>query len=215
MSRLRALPLLLLLLLVLLLPAHGLRRHVLRASLSDARELTKIFNRVADKYLLLDVPGAGTPGMINCCHGGCDNCAFSHVFDEMSSGRAKWVALYPYRQHTDGRDHSAPWSRLFFDATSAPTLRLSKTEFCERFASLPCLPMSMGPPASVPPDEPLEPDTLEQLWRALQRGLQSKGGDGGDDEHLGADDFARALASLTGAEHGAIYSEFARLGQNV
>lgn len=202
----------LLLFLIQLLPSHSLRRLVLRASLADSRELTKVFNRVADKYLLLDVPGAGTPGMINCCHGGCDNCAFSHVFDEMSSGRAKWVALYPYRQHIDGRDHAAPWSQLFFDAASAPTLRLSKEQFCERFASLPCLAMSMGPPASVPPDEPLEPDTLEQLWCALQRGRQS---DGSDDEHLGAEDFAKSLAKLTGAEHGAIYSEFARLGQAV
>ena len=71
------------------------------ASLDDV-EMTKLFGRLADKYLLLDVPGAGTPGMINCCHGGCDNCDFSHVFDEMSSGRAKWLPLYPDRKIIDG-----------------------------------------------------------------------------------------------------------------
>ena len=50
-------------------------------------ELAKVFCRIADDYLLLDVPGAGTPEMKNCCHGGCDNCNFSRIFDEMESGK--------------------------------------------------------------------------------------------------------------------------------
>lgn len=49
-------------------------------------ELIKLFGRLADKELLLDVPGAGTPEMMNCCHGGCSNCDYSRIFDSMSSG---------------------------------------------------------------------------------------------------------------------------------
>ena len=29
---------------------------------------------------------AGTPEMMNCCHGGCSNCDYSRVFDSMSAG---------------------------------------------------------------------------------------------------------------------------------
>ena len=32
--------------------------------------------------------------MKDCCHGGCDNCDYSRVFDEMNAGKAKWVACY-------------------------------------------------------------------------------------------------------------------------
>jgi len=57
----------------------------------------QVFGRLADKKLLLDVPGAGTPEMKDCCHGGCDNCDYSRVFDEMNAGKAKWVACYVER----------------------------------------------------------------------------------------------------------------------
>mmetsp|Transcript_3116 Transcript_3116/g.9319 ORF Transcript_3116/g.9319 Transcript_3116/m.9319 type:complete len:207 (-) Transcript_3116:352-972(-) len=53
----------------------------------------QVFGRLADKKLLLDVPGAGTPEMRDCCHGGCDNCDYSRVFDEMNAG------LGPGRSH--------------------------------------------------------------------------------------------------------------------
>ena len=33
----------------------------------DVKEQSKIFGRLADKMLLLDVPGAGSPEMMNCC----------------------------------------------------------------------------------------------------------------------------------------------------
>ena len=54
----------------------------------------QVFGRLADKKLLLDVPGGGAPEMKDCCHGGCDNCDYSRVFDEMNAGKAKWVACY-------------------------------------------------------------------------------------------------------------------------
>ena len=60
---------------------YGSRRqlHPQMSSL-DERELAKTFGRLADKMILLDVPGAGTPEMVNCCHGGCDNCDYSSRF---------------------------------------------------------------------------------------------------------------------------------------
>jgi hypothetical protein len=79
-------------LLIATVSALGLSTGVL-----DSREIIKLFGRFADKELLLDIPGAGSPEMMNCCHGGCDNCAYSHVFDFMSAARAKWVPLYAYR----------------------------------------------------------------------------------------------------------------------
>jgi hypothetical protein len=39
----------------------------LRLANIDEHDLTKIFGRFADKILLLDIPGAGTPEMMNCC----------------------------------------------------------------------------------------------------------------------------------------------------
>lgn len=68
-------------------------------------DLAKIFVRCSDDYLLLDVEGAGTPEMANCCHGGCDNCAFSHIFDQLESGKPKWLPLYSQRTLIDGRNH--------------------------------------------------------------------------------------------------------------
>ena len=32
--------------------------------------LTSMFGRLTDNYLLLDIEGAGTPEMMNCCHSG-------------------------------------------------------------------------------------------------------------------------------------------------
>lgn len=47
----------------------------------------------------------GTPEMMNCCHGGCDNCDYSHVFDYMSSARyAEYVFSRPSYWSTVGRN---------------------------------------------------------------------------------------------------------------
>ena len=83
------------------------------------REAAKLFGRFADNYLLLDVEGAGSPEMMNCCHGGCDNCNYSHIFDNMTSGRPKWVPVYVNRKLIDGRDHMSPWSVLFTGISSS------------------------------------------------------------------------------------------------
>jgi len=167
---------------------------------ADDAEVAKLFNRMADKYLLLDVPGAGTPEMINCCHGGCDNCDFSRIFDEMSSGRVKWVALYPFRKHPDGREHTPPWMSMFENELE----RLNKDQFMDRLTALPCVGFSMGPPCSVQPNEPPSKEILESFWNSLQQHCGSCGA-------LTANDMALALARGSGSEHGALYSEFKRI----
>lgn len=97
----------------------------------EDREIFKVFARMADKMILLDVPGAGTPEMRNCCHGGCDNCPYSHVFDQMTAGRAKWVPLYAHRKLIDDREHSSPWSVIFEDigATSNESFHICLESF--------------------------------------------------------------------------------------
>ena len=45
----------------------------LRCALSQGDNeafLTSVFGRLTDNYLLLDIEGAGTPEMMNCCHSG-------------------------------------------------------------------------------------------------------------------------------------------------
>jgi len=187
------------------------------ASLDDV-EMTKLFGRLADKYLLLDVPGAGTPGMINCCHGGCDNCDFSHVFDEMSSGRAKWLPLYPDRKLIDGRSHISPWASLFFEQPEEATLDaqgnawmssergvnelgVDKQRFVARFKALPYR-MTMGPPSSSvqADDVPLQ-TSLDAFWALLTDG-------GSDSALLTPFQMASKLQQVCQAEHGALWSDF-------
>ena len=169
------------------------------ASLSE-RDLTKIFNRFADNYLLLDVPGAGSPGMMQCCHSGCDNCEFARIFDCMTSGRIKWVALYSYRQLVDGREHSPPWRGLFSDSEEEEK-GLDVTVFAERVRRLP-MRLSIGPALTVPLDEEdLSAEGLARLWTLLG---------GSDNGTLTARGLAQGLRTLTGAAHGATWLEFKR-----
>ena len=134
-------------------------------------DFNTLITRLADKELLLDVPGAGSPEMMNCCHGGCDNCAYSHIFDSMTSGRAKWVACYPYRRLIDGREHCSPWSVLFSSRqediiNQASSLSLTKQQFVEKFQSLPYQ-LTLGPSISVPADEPVSSAALEHFFSIL------------------------------------------------
>lgn len=138
------------------------RGSALGLSTINTREVAKLFGRFADKELLLDVPGAGTPEMMNCCHGGCDNCAYSHIFDFMSSARAKWIPLYIHRRLIDGREHTAPWAPLF----SPDNETITKAQFSSRLQTLP-LQLTMGPPQSVPADEDIDPLVIDKLWEAL------------------------------------------------
>ena len=144
----------------------------------DARELTKIFGRFAAKTILLDIPGAGTPEMASCCHGGCDNCNFSHVFDSLSAGRAKWVPTYSTRTLIDGRYEKAPWASIFdiSDTVGEKEMSLDRVTFIERLQQLPYS-MTMGPGASVPADEvPLE-TAVGSFWDILIAAVAEGEGD--------------------------------------
>jgi hypothetical protein len=149
----------------------------------DSRELTKIFGRFAAKSILLDIPGAGTPEMANCCHGGCDNCNYSHSFDNLSAGRAKWVPTYSTRTLIDGRSEKAPWANIF-DSPDSTEEAIDKATFIERIQQLP-YEMSMGPGTSVPADEtPLE-SAVEAFWDILLISLTDTGDIDSDTKNTG------------------------------
>ena len=119
--------------------------------------LTSIFGRLTDNYLLLDIEGAGTPEMMNCCHSGmlthtrdlthsliltqgCDNCDYARIFDNLTSGKPKWIPLYAYRKLIDGRDHLPLWTQLF-EANS----ELTRDEFIAKIKQMPYS-SCIGPP---------------------------------------------------------------------
>ena len=185
-------------------------------------ETARLFNRISDKYMLLDVEGAGSPGMINCCHSGCDNCEFRFRFDQMSSGRAKWVPLYADRKHIDGRSHMAPWSGIFFDsvedfekakqevADEAPflltgrgdTMTISMDVFIDKIKEMPPV-MSIGPPSGIGEDPP-STEFLTLFWSKLA----SVAGGATDSDSLTPSQLSQALETLTKAEHGATWKQF-------
>jgi hypothetical protein len=101
--------------------------------------------------------------------GGCDNCDFSHVFDCLTAGRVKWVALYPFRKLIDGREHTAPWSTIFVDGTGI-SRRVDKSTFISKVKTLPYA-LSMGPSVSVAADEAPGDDSLGALWDKLMETL--------------------------------------------
>jgi len=125
-------------------------------------DLVKIFGRMAENYLLLDVPGAGTPEMMNCCHGGCDNCNYSHIFDNLSSGRPKWIPLYCHRSLIDGRNHVSKWSSIFADEFT----HLSSSEFVEKFLALK-YEVCLGPALSVPVNDLPTTESIIALYNLL------------------------------------------------
>lgn len=166
-------------------------------SVNTELQAAKIFGRFADKKMLLDVPGAGTPELRNCCHGGCDNCDYSHIFDEMNAGRPKWICLYPHRELIDGRRHEPTWASIFEKEEEA----ISSSQFFERLCQLPFRP-SMGPKCKIPSDELPDAKVVDALYEKLLA-------DGA--ETLTARDFARGLRKLTGEEHGATWKHFSPL----
>jgi hypothetical protein len=176
----------------------------------NSRELTKIFGRISAKTILLDVPGAGTPEVANCCHGGCDNCKVSHVFDQLSAARGKWVPTYSTRTLIDGRSEKAPWAKMF-DSIADPTeeISLDKEEFTLLLQNLPCI-ATMGPGTSVPADETPLPEAVEAFWDILITGLKKEdvNSEGEDSYRLTAIQMSEALTKLTAQPHGAMWMDF-------
>ena len=164
-------------------------------ALTDEVELTKLFGRMADKVLLLDVPGAGTVEMMNCCHGGCDNCDFARIFDEQRAAKPKWVAHYGFWKHPDGRSHRPPWATAIFGEGSSEKVNLD--QFVERLQSMPYT-MTMGPMKSVPTDEPPSKEAATEFFQLLANGATE----------LSADVMGVRLTELTGKEHGCLWRDF-------
>ena len=151
----------------------------------------QVFGRIADKKLLLDVPGAGTPEMKDCCHGGCDNCDYSRIFDEMNAGKPKWVACYLEREHSDGRRHEAPTLSIFGDDAD-----LDVDEFVSRLGAVEPRP-PMGAPLK---------DVLAEFDAEGAAALVSAiAGDGG---RVDRDNWGATLRRLSGEEHGITWSAF-------
>lgn len=157
-------------------------------------EIAKVFQRLADKKILLDVEGAGTPAMTQCCHGGCDNCEFSRIFDEMNSARSKWVPAYPTRRLIDDRSHTSSWFKSLFLEKD----EVSREQFVARLLELEPQ-MVMGPPPSTPKD-PLENVTADIFFTALA---------GGHDTHtLKAMQMEAELVRRLGTTHGGTWVDF-------
>lgn len=166
--------------------------------LSDPLEQAKLFGRLADKELLLDVPGAGTPEMRDCCHGGCDNCDYSRIFDQMRAGKPKWVAGYAERELIDGRRHVPRWRAAFGGEGVDADAPLDRAAFIEAIAALEYVP-SMGPRTPAPPaGEPPSPVALGAFFDALA----------GDSGALSANQMGESLCTLTGQEHGSMWAPF-------
>jgi hypothetical protein len=170
-------------------------------TLQDEVVLTKLFGRLADKLLLCDVPGAGTVEMMNCCHGGCDNCDFARVFDEYRAAKAKWVAHYNFLEHPDGRTHRPPWASAIFGGDApdgADASAVGSEEFVEKLTAMP-YGMTMGPMKSVPADESdLPPAAAAAFFDLLTDGAAE----------LTADVMGKRLTELTGKDHGCLWRDF-------
>jgi len=169
----------------------------LSAAVVSEAQAGRLFGRLADKKLLLDVPGAGTPEMRQCCHGGCDNCDYSRVFDEMNAAKPKWVACYAHRRLIDGREHEPPWVALFADGA------LTARAFADRVNDVDYRP-SMGPAAVKDGDDSVD----EAAAVAFFEDLLQRAGVAPTTDELTADQFAQGLAALSGERHGAVWRRF-------
>jgi hypothetical protein len=187
-------------------------------------EMAKLFNRMADKRHLLDVPGAGTPGMAQCCHSGCDSCEFRFLFDEMTAGRAKWVALYSDMKHIDGRWHVAPWARVFFDSIEdfekakdevreegpyllterGDDMAITMQTFISRIQEIPNQ-LTMGPPSSGT-DEMPNTAFLEMFWAQITAAASVDSGGS-----LTPKQMSDALTALTKTKHAASWKHFSKI----
>ena len=114
--------------------------------------------------------------MMNCCHGGCDNCDFSHIFDEKNAARVKWVPCYEYRKLIDGRDHTSLWTNVLECENNHNTINFDV--FKKNVLSLRSQ-MSMGVPPSFSTTDNLNESTIAAFWEEI---IHHKG----DNEDIGS-----------------------------
>ena len=134
--------------------------------------------------------------MVNCCHGGCDNCEFSQSFDELKAGRPKWVPNYTFLEHLDGRSHAPAWVEALF---GGPSGTATEADFVTRVRSLPysaCL----GPMKSVQADDPPSEAVSRALFHAMRGSAEGA--------ELSAEQMAASLRASTGEEFGSLWRDF-------
>jgi hypothetical protein len=175
-------------------------KRISRLLVVEEAQRALLFNKLADKRLLLDVEGAGTPEMTNCCHGGCDNCDFSRIFDEMNSGRPKWVPVYSRRKLIDGREHFSSWSTVLFEDKE----EISQEEFVTSLKKIKSQ-MTLGAP-SVPSTEELTDEACIAFYETLRNAKPPS-----PDTLLSINKMSQALEALTENEHGAMFGDFNKI----
>lgn len=177
------------------------------SSLSEPA-IVSLFSRLAEQRILLDVPGAGTPELAICCHSGCENCAYSSVFDEMTASAPKWLPLYPFRKLADGREHQSAFfsslvdSQPFIDACWGKDV--GRESFISALSAMQPRPF-LGMPHTVKLAAIRDEDCLQGssfLWELLrQRNMRDR---------LTIRQIYDSLREGTGQDHGAGYSDFKR-----
>lgn len=128
----------------------------------EERQIINLFCRLAEKRLLLNIPEAGLPEVVNCCHSGCDSCNYSRIFDELTSGRPKWIPFYNDLTFIDGRRHITKWNSIFADSIQ----RIDVIEFSNALKQLP-IQACLGPPISLSDGEDLDINSVKFLWTKL------------------------------------------------
>jgi len=80
----------------------------------DAKQIVKVFGRMAEKYIMLDASG----GM--CCYSGCKDCEYrlpggGYVMADQTASRPKWIPCYDERVfENSGKQHVSQWSQQLF-----------------------------------------------------------------------------------------------------
>jgi len=81
----------------------------------DAKEVVKVFGRLAEKYIMLDESG----GM--CCYSACKDCEYrlpdgGYRMADQSASRPKWIPVYEERVFANqNKEHTAKWATEIFD----------------------------------------------------------------------------------------------------
>eukprot|EP01039_Chlorochromonas_danica_P008235 gene8235-9082_t len=178
------------------------------SSLSEPA-IVSLFSRLAEQRILLDIPGAGTPELAICCHSGCENCAYSSVFDEMTASAPKWLPLYPFRKLADGREHQSAFYSRLVDSRSFTDACWEKDVGRESFISALAgmQPRSfLGMPNTVKLAAIRDEDCLLGsvfLWEYLCQGNMR--------DRLTIRQIYDSLRERTVQDHGAGYSDFKRV----
>eukprot|EP01040_Poterioochromonas_malhamensis_P012977 gene12977-14227_t len=172
----------------------------------EERQIINLFCRLAEKRLLLNIPEAGLPEVVNCCHSGCDSCNYSRIFDELTSGRPKWIPFYKDLTFIDGRRHITKWNSIYPDSSH----RIDVIEFSNALIQLP-IQACLGPPISLSAEEDLDFDSVQIFWTKLRSAnIQALPQ---NEDRMSFDEIILSLMKLTEKEYGCTYGEFKKVFQ--